>query len=78
MAIWYMRDNHTFRKLPNDADAALKIIADEARDGFTYGTLCASNPYTKTVGMKGSADWIRFDKEARKWFAEYQAEEQPQ
>ena len=68
-----MRDNHTFRELPADADEALKIIAEEARDGFTNGSLFATNPdETNGVHLHGSDDWLRFDKAAREWFASQQ------
>lgn len=38
--IWYMRDNHTFRQLPENVDAALRDIAEELDAGYTSGMLC--------------------------------------
>ena len=38
--IWYMRDNHTFRQLPENVDAALRDIEEELDAGYTSGMLC--------------------------------------
>lgn len=38
--IWYMRDNHTFRQLPENVEAALRDITEELDAGFTSGMLC--------------------------------------
>jgi hypothetical protein len=38
--IYYMRDNHTFRPLPENVDAALHSIGQELDAGFTCGMLC--------------------------------------
>lgn len=69
---YYMRDNHTFLKLPNDPDEALKLIAAEVRDGFSHGMLC-SKQYSVGVHLQGKEDWLSFEEAARDWFASYLA-----
>lgn len=46
--IYYMRDNHTFRELPENVEASLRDIEEELDAGFTSGGL-----FTK---RKGSTD----------------------
>jgi hypothetical protein len=48
IATWYyMRDNHTFRKLSGDEKDIRHAIMEEFLDGYTYGMLC-----TKTKGYE--------------------------
>ena len=62
-ATWYyMRDNHTFRKLEGTKKDIRITLMQELLDGNTYGMLC-----TKTKGYghikvhaKGKDDWEEF------------------
>lgn len=65
--LWYMRDNHTFRRLPANVDDAIAILRDEFGAGETYGMLC-----TKEGPMVGKyeharEDWGDFERRARRW-----------
>ena len=40
---YYMRDNHTFRKLTGSIDDMLNQIKEEFDDGYTHGMLCSHN-----------------------------------
>ena len=40
--MYYMRDNHTFRKLSDDLNEAIKEIESELDEGWTSGMLCSS------------------------------------
>lgn len=42
--MYYMRDNHTFRRLSREADAAIKEISEELDAGWTSGMLCSTRP----------------------------------
>ena len=48
-AFYYMRDNHTFRRLDRDVTMALAQIEEELDAGWTSGMLCSSNPDTTTI-----------------------------
>lgn len=39
--IYYMRDNHTFKRLSDDVDTAIKEIETELDDGWSSGMLCS-------------------------------------
>ena len=39
--VYYMRDNHTFRRLSNDVDTAITEIEAELDAGWTSGMLCS-------------------------------------
>lgn len=66
---WYMRDNHTFRPLPLDVDAALQVMREERDDGNTYGMLCGKpdGVLGSVMHAHGAADWPRFEAAARPW-----------
>lgn len=66
MKIWYMRDNHTFRPLPLNVEAAIDTLRNEFDQGNTYGMLCSKEPaLCEVVHAKDS--WTTFEVEARKW-----------
>ena len=69
ISIWYMRDNHTFRKLPLNVEGALETMREERDRGAVYGMLCgwpgASVP--GQVHARSAADWPVFEAAARLW-----------
>lgn len=68
MKIWYMRDNHTFRPLPLDVEAAIDTLRNEFDQGNTYGMLCSKEPaLSDSVHAKDKDSWVAFEAEARKW-----------
>lgn len=68
--LFYMRDNHTFRRLPLDVELAIEAMREERDDGQTYGMLCS-----KQAGELGqvhaydAARWPAFESQARPWLA---------
>lgn len=50
---YYMRDNHTFKKLTGSIDEMIEQIKLEIADGYTYGMLC-SHYKKEVVHMDGS------------------------
>ena len=68
--IWYMRDNHTFRELPLDVDAALAVMREERDAGQTHGMLCGKpegGVVAAPIHAPGAADWAAFEARARPW-----------
>lgn len=66
--IYYMRDNHTFRRLPNDVERALIAIRQEWDDGYTGGMLCSKHSELRdSVHAHGKAKWNEFEAQARAW-----------
>lgn len=66
---WYMRDNHTFRPLPMDVDAALAVMREERDAGNTYGMLCG-RPHGVVQGpvhARTADQWDAFEAAARPW-----------
>lgn len=66
---WYMRDNHTFRALPLDVEAALAAMREERDAGHTYGMLCGrpSAVVPDHVHARDAARWPQFEAAARPW-----------
>ena len=66
---WYMRDNHTFRALPLDVDAALAAMREERDAGSTYGMLCGrpDGVVPPVVHARNAAEWPAFEAKARPW-----------
>jgi hypothetical protein len=54
--IWYMRDNHTFRKLGTDPETAKQAIREEFEDGYTYGMLCTKDAHVEYVHARGKLE----------------------
>lgn len=48
--IHYMRDNHTFKRLSDDAETAIEEIVAELDAGFTSGMLCSKRPGFVNIG----------------------------
>lgn len=67
--VWYMRDNHTFRPLPLDVEAALAAMRDERDAGQTYGMLCGhpAGVVPGPVHASTAAEWPAFEDAARRW-----------
>lgn len=66
---WYMRDNHTFRALPLDVEAALAVMREERDAGQTFGMLCGSpdGVVPPPVHARTAAEWMAFEAQARPW-----------
>ncbi|PRH19129.1 hypothetical protein [Burkholderia multivorans] len=65
--LYYMRDNHTFKRLTGPVEDMLAQVMAEFDDGYTYGMLCTSLPDLGNVHAYGTADRQRFQNEAREW-----------
>lgn len=48
--IYYMRDNHTFKRLSDDVETAIGEIVAELDAGFTSGMLCSKRPGFVNIG----------------------------
>ena len=66
MSRWYMRDNHTFRKLPECPTKALAVVREEFENGETYGMLCSKEEGINTV-EHAHKDWAEFEPRAIAW-----------
>lgn len=51
--IYYMRDDHTSRKLSADVDEAMAELEAEFDFGCTYGMLCSKRPNFKPIHAGG-------------------------
>lgn len=76
---WYMRDNHTFRALPLDVDAALAVMREERDAGQTYGMLCGrpDGVVPDVVHAGSAAEWPTFEAAARSWLETAVARSKP-
>lgn len=76
---WYMRDNHTFRALPLDVEAALAVMRQERDAGDTYGMLCGnpSGVVPGPVHARSAAEWPAFEDAARPWLETAVARSKP-
>lgn len=69
-SVYYMRDNHTFRRLSNDVETAVAMLWEEFDDGYTCGMLCSKTPGTpKSVQSNGRDKWAEFEAAARAYYA---------
>ena len=68
MQCWYMRDNHTFRKLSSNINEALAQIKEEMDDGYTFGSLCAEDKSIPMLHARGSKELPSYLAECVKWF----------
>lgn len=76
---WYMRDNHTFRALPLDVEAALVVMREERDAGHTYGMLCG-RPHSvvhEPVHARTAMEWHAFEDAARPWLEAAVARSKP-
>jgi hypothetical protein len=65
VAIYFMRDNHTFKKLSANVSNALVEIEQEFNDGWTYGMLCSKRKGFQSVHASGSAKRLEFFAECK-------------
>ena len=74
-----MRDNHTFRALPLDVEAALAVMRQERDAGDTYGMLCGnpSGVVPGPVHARSAAEWPAFEDAARHWLETAVARSKP-
>lgn len=63
--IYYMRDNHTFKKLSADVRTALVEIEHEFNEGYTYGALCSKREGFQDVHASGSKKRLEFFAECK-------------
>ncbi len=71
VTIWYMRDNHTFKKLSADVSIALIEIEQEFNEGYTYGMLCSKREGFPNVHASGEKKRLEFFAECKKVFEEW-------
>lgn len=71
---WYMRDNHTFVKLPPDTESAMEVLRQEiCIKRYGYGMLCAT-PHAirpQSIHASGPERWVEFERAARTWFIDF-------
>lgn len=60
--VYYMRDNHTFRRLSTDPAEALLQLKEEFEAGWTWGLLGIEGQRRETLGASG--DWEEFKGDA--------------
>lgn len=58
--IYYMRDNHTFKRLSENVSTALAEIEGEFNAGYTYGTLCSKRNGFESVHASGNKGRMEF------------------
>ncbi len=64
--VYYMRDNHTFKRLTGTIDNMIIQIEEEIKDGYKHGMLCAHDK-KEVVHMSGFLKEL----EAREWLKSY-------
>ena len=64
-AFYYMRENHTFRKLSSDPSTALAEIENEFNAGYTFGSLFSNRKGFPGVHATGSANRLSFFSECK-------------
>ncbi len=74
MNIYYMRDNHTFLRLPLDADEAIDMMKAEFEKGYSYGMLCTKDHPVEPLHARGPQFSEIFFAEARQWINNQQTE----
>ena len=69
ISIYYMRDNHTFRKLSLNVESALVEIQQELDDGFTCGALvCDHKAAPQRIVRCYYRNVDKFKAEVKKWY----------
>ena len=71
VTIWYMRDNHTFKKLSAHVSEALIEIEQEFNMGYTYGMLCSKRKFFPTIHASGEKKRLEFFDECKKTLEEW-------
>jgi len=69
IAIYYMRDNHTFRRLPFHVEDGIQAIKDEFEEGYTHGMLCSKDSRINDLHARGMKKWFEFERQATEWIA---------
>ena len=64
--IYFMRDDHTFKRLSDDVSTALIEIEHEFNEGWTYGSLCSKREGFSTIHANGSAKRLYFFHECQR------------
>ena len=59
-AIFFMRDDHSFRRLSEDVSTALAEIEQEFNQGWTYGSLCSKREGFTMIHASGSKNRLEF------------------
>lgn len=85
MKLWYMNDNHTFCKLPQDVETAIEVVRKQFARGQSYGMLCATDGSGKSMGSPlddksvahARGDFTEFEPRARAWHAAQVAYKSP-
>jgi hypothetical protein len=77
--LYYMRDNHTFKRLTGHVDEMMAQCMADFDDGFSGGMLCTKSiPDMGTVHAHGPSERDQFMTAARKWLtAAYVRSNQP-
>lgn len=63
--IYYMRDNHTFKRLSSSVSAAIVEIEAELNAGYTHGMLCSKRSGFKDIHASGDTSRMAFLAECR-------------
>ena len=69
--IYYMRDNHTFLRLPHDIGEAISTLEEDvAKNNMEYGMLAARDEFDKNVGksLHANGDMEEFYGRLRAWY----------
>jgi hypothetical protein len=69
--IYYMRDNHTFRRLSTDIEVATQEVLEEFDSGYTMGMLCSDKKEIRSINVGGSKGIKGFLSAMRTWYKEF-------
>lgn len=65
--LYYMRDNHTFKRLSNVIDIALEEVMAEFNAGYSCGMLCTKRDGVQELHANGMRLRDQFEVDARAW-----------
>lgn len=68
---YYMRDNHTFRLLPESLIECIQVLKEEFDAGEEHGMLCTKLPAMEHKKVHCDGRWREFESAAREWLAEF-------
>jgi hypothetical protein len=68
MSIWFMRDNHTFRKLPTNHEEAKEILSEEFDAGYKHGMVGGEEEFEAIQSIHMSGNWARFLVDLRRFY----------